>query len=275
MRSAIVAVLCLAFAIWTSGQTQVVLKLEVQKVPVAITWDYEAQHKMLTLHLVNNTGKDITAYNISIAERYADGSTNYADGRPNDIHDHQQMEDLLNVMINVQQAGWDWNAFGGKYGNGTFPAGARRDQVIPESKDISDVDAVADMVAYADATADVQNEQAFRQLLAVRKGQLLAMEKADEIIRRVLADPKVDSPISAVLAELIPLADAAGAKNHSGHPDEENQDFQLLGDIQDLKSMQRAKMTITEREYLARCVEEHEKRIALMSPHCHLEITLK
>jgi len=275
MRSAIVAVLCLAFAIWTSGQTQEVLKQEVQKVPVAITWDYEAQHKMLTLHLVNNTGKDITAYNISIAERYADGSTNYLDGRPNDIHDHQQMRDLLNVMIDVQQAKWGWNAFGGKYGNGTFPAGARRDQVIPESKDISDVDAVVDVVAYADATADVQNEQAFKQLLAIRKGQLLAIEKVNEIIKRVLADPKVDSPISAVLAELIPLADAASAKNHSGHPDEENQDFQLLGDIQNLKSMQRAKMTITEREHLARYVEEHEKRIELMSPHCHLEIALK
>ena len=59
-------------------------------------------------------------------------------------------------------------------------------------------------------------------------------------------------------------------------PIEENQDFQLLGDIQNLKSMQRrAKTTITEREYLARYVEEREKRIELMTPHCHLEISVK
>jgi len=212
MKSAIAAVLCAAFAIRTCGQAP------VQTVPVVVTWDYEAQHKMLTLHLVNNTGKDITAYNISIAERYADGSTNYADGRPNDIHDHQHMRDLLNVMINVQYAKWDWNAFGGKYGNGTFPAGARRDQAIQESKDISDVDAVVDMVAYADATADVQNEQAFRQLLAVRKGQLRAMEKADEITKRVLADLKVDSPISAVLAELITFRRHLSNRPTGQHP---------------------------------------------------------
>ncbi len=49
-----------AFAMRTSGQ-------EVQK-PVALTWSYDAQQRTLTLHLANYSHKDITAYNISIAE---------------------------------------------------------------------------------------------------------------------------------------------------------------------------------------------------------------
>jgi hypothetical protein len=51
--------------------------------------------KAVILHLVNHSQKDVTAFNISIVEKYADGSTSYLDGRPSDIHDHQMMEDML------------------------------------------------------------------------------------------------------------------------------------------------------------------------------------
>lgn len=52
--------------------------------PVTLTWDYDAQKKTLTLHLENNSGKDITAYNISMLEKYADGSIwkPYKSGQP-------------------------------------------------------------------------------------------------------------------------------------------------------------------------------------------------
>ena len=42
MKTAIMSVLCLAFAVRASGQAQ-----EVQKVPVVITSDYYAQPKVL------------------------------------------------------------------------------------------------------------------------------------------------------------------------------------------------------------------------------------
>ena len=69
MKSAIVAVLCVAFTLRTSVQAQ-----EVQKVPVPVTWDYYPQPKSLVLHLVNNSGKDIAAYNITVKSKYADGT---------------------------------------------------------------------------------------------------------------------------------------------------------------------------------------------------------
>jgi hypothetical protein len=282
----LLTLLCVAFAPRAS---------QAQGRPVVLTWDYNGQQKTLTLHLANYSGKDITAYSISISEKYADGSTNptYLDGSPG--IPGEKMEDLLGAMVNFQLAKAEHGAvrvgvlvngqapgtvdverMRREFGNGTFAAGTTRDRVILEDKDISDVDAVVDMVVYADTTADVQNERAFRQLVAIRKGQLLAMEKVNEVIKRVLADPMVSSPITEVLTELTPLADAVSAKNRSGHPDEENQETQLRGDIQNMKNMQRAKMTLTtEREYLARYADEQEKRIALLSPHANLFVNLE
>lgn len=244
-------VLCLAFGIRTSGQTQ------VQKPPVELTWNYDAQKKTLTLHLANHSGKDITAYNISIAERYADGSTNYTDGRPNDIHDHQIMEEMLNTLTKEQH---------------TFAAGTIRDYVIPQAKEISDVEAVVDMVVYADATIDAQNERAFRQLLAMRKGQLLAWEKVNEVIKRVLADPMVTSPTTAALTELTQFADSLDVKNRPPEDPEGNAARNLRTDIQNLQMMQRSLPSTAERERLTQYVGELEKRIALLSPHCNLGV---
>jgi hypothetical protein len=204
----IMAVLCLALAIRTSGQTPGV---------VIESWHYDPVGKTVTLHLVNRSNKDVTAFNISIAEKYADGSTNYVDGTPSDIHDHQMVEDMLLAMINIQaglvrHGGGIAVAGAGlskeqamqeaarqaavPQGNGTFAAGTSRDVVDHVSKDVSDIDAVVDVVIYADATVQVQdNDRACRQLAAQRKGQLLAMQKIVEVIKRVLADPMVMTPL--------------------------------------------------------------------------------
>jgi hypothetical protein len=287
MKWATVALLCiLTFALQAS---------QAQERPVVLTWDYNGQQKTLTLHLANYSGKHITAYSISISEKYADGSTNPSclDGIP--CFPGEKMEELLGAMVNFQLAKTegrhgvvrvgvlvngqapgtvDVERMRREFGNGTFAAGTTRDQVIPEGKDISDVDAVVDMVVYADATADVQNERAFRQLMAMRKGQLLAMEKVNEVIKRVLADPMVDSPISAVLTELTALNNVAHqGKNLSPEDTQFNQAMYLQGAVENFKNMQRWRMNMTEREYLAQYVDGQEKRVALMSPHCEIEKT--
>jgi hypothetical protein len=105
-----ITVLLLAFAIRTSGQTPSTYTLYcpgVSLIPtiqgklpdsllgVAIeSWHYDPVEKAVILHLVNHSQKDVTAFNISIAEKYADGSTNYTDGAPSDIHDHQMKEEM-------------------------------------------------------------------------------------------------------------------------------------------------------------------------------------
>jgi hypothetical protein len=271
----IAPVLCLAFTIRTSGQTPSTYtdhpNGDISLLPTAQSklsnslpgvviegWHYDPQHKTLTLHLVNRSHKDVTAWNISIMEKYVDGSTHYTDGTPDNIHDHQIMEDMLGAMIQ---------------GNSAFAAGTTRDYLIPEQKDISDVEAVVDVVAYADGTADVlDNDRAFQNLIAERKGRLLAMEKVNEVIKRILGDPMVSDPVNAALNELLPFAESLDAKTKNRSPEvaENNVARNLQGDIQNLQGMREKNGGTAQRESLARYVEYCEKLIALMKPHCEL-----
>jgi len=123
------------------------------------SWYYDPVQKAVILHLVNQSHKDVTAFNISILEKYADGSTSYLDGTPSNIHDHQLMEDMVGLLINIQLGASPGS------GKGTFVAGTSRDYPDFVGKDVSGIDAVVDVVAYADGSADVRdNDRAFRNL---------------------------------------------------------------------------------------------------------------
>jgi len=233
------------------------------------SWRYDPAQKAVILHLVNQSHKDVTAFNISILEKYADGSTSYLDGTPSDIHDHQLMEDMLGLVINTQLGVSPGS------GKGTFAAGTGRDYPDLVGKDVSGIDAIVDVVAYADGSADVRdNDRAFRNLTAERKGSLLAMEKVTEVVKRVLADPMVSDPVSAALNELLPFAESLEAKTKNRSPEvaENNVARNLQGDIRNLQGMREKKSGTAQRESLARYVEYHEKLIALMKPHCELVI---
>jgi len=230
-------------------------------------WRYDPLQKAVILHLMNHSPKDVTAFNISILEKYADGSTAYTDGTPNDIHDHQIMEDMLGPTINAQMGIVSHGS-----GNGTFAAGTSRDYPDLVGKDVSGIDAVVDVVAYADGTAQVQNnERAFQNLVAERKGRLLAMEKVNDVVRRALADPMVSDPVNAALNELLPFAESLGAKTKNRSPEvaENNVARNLQGDVQNLQGM-REKNGSTQRESLVGYVEYNGKLIVLMKPHCEL-----
>jgi hypothetical protein len=49
----------------------------------------------------------------------------------------------------------------------------------------------------------------------------------------------------------------------------------LQSGIQNLRNMQQPRKGTTERDLLRQYVEEQEKRIELMTPHCYLEIDLR
>ena len=144
----IVAVMCIAFTARAYGQGQ---KQVQTPVPVAVTWTYDAQQEMLNLRLVNNSGKDITAYSMTISRRYSNRSTGNTDGSPS-------VSEMLEETGFISQDG--------ERPNGVFAAGTSRNQHILEAADITDVKAVVDMVVFADATAYVQNERAFKNLTA-------------------------------------------------------------------------------------------------------------
>jgi hypothetical protein len=97
------------------------------------------------------------------------------------------------------------------------------------------------------------------------------MKEADELIRNALADSTNDHPVSVVLTELNKRRVEAMGKPGQGF-------FPM--DISNLQNMQRPQLYgpqkgKSERERLTQYVEEQEKRVKLMTPHCHLEIALK
>jgi hypothetical protein len=151
----------------------------------------------------------------------------------------------------------------------TFAAGSFRYHVLPQLKDVSNVKAVVDTVIYADCTADVQNERAFRQVMAMRKGQLLVMQKVNEVVKQEI-DSSAEEPIRAVAEELTRLSIAEEGKPRD--PDNPNQDMEFRNTISNLRNAQGVSkaMKLTEREYLQELVKDNEARIALILPHTQI-----
>jgi hypothetical protein len=271
MKSAIVTVLGVAgFAIWTPANAQ------TQTAPVVITSDYYAQPKVLVLHTLNNSGKDITGYIILIRHKNADGTVDKGGWS-------STMSDMLSMLITTQMAK-DGAASerirqqdsGDKVfasaGNGIFLAGETRDTTLTEINSGSELDITAGAVFYADGSYDQQDENAFKQMLAYRQHQLQQMKDTDELIRNALADEANVHPVAVVLTQL--------NKRRVEEMDKPGQRFPMDLSDSELRSMQQSisygpMKGKTERERLTQYVEEQEKKVELMTPHCHLEIALK
>jgi hypothetical protein len=160
-----------------------------------------------------------------------------------------------------------------------FSAGTTRDMTLNGINSGADVNAVADVVFYTDGTFDEQNKEGFKRIVVERQRELLAIKKANEIIRGALADSANDHPTATAIEELAKAAVAATTHKPDGPYDPvQGQEMSLQREIANVGNVQepgRAQQGTTERERLTQYVEEQEKRVELMTPHCHLEVTLK
>jgi hypothetical protein len=272
MKSAIVAALCVAaFAIRASGQAP------IQTVPaIVVTSDFYAQPKVLVLHALNNSGKDITGYTIVIRHKNADGTVDKGGWS-------SSMSDMLSALITTQMAKDpsasertrlqdSANKQFASAGNGLFLAGEKRDVTMTGIDSGSDLDAIAGVVFYTDGTFDQQDEDSFKRMLAYRQHQLQQMKDEDELIQNALADPANEHPVAGVLTEL--------NKRRVEEMDKPGHQFPMDLSSSELRSMQQPlaygpDKGKTERERLTQYVQDQEKRVELMVPHCHLEIALK
>jgi hypothetical protein len=215
---------------------------------VAQTWNYDAATKVLTLQVVNTSGKDITAYHIFLTVTYADGS----------VDSHSMSEDYLPLMVSASISAGD--EFRSRWGNGTFAVGTKKEKVVlnPAPKDVGNVNAVVDVVVYADQTADVQNEDAFNHLIAVRKGMLLAVQQANNVAREseTATDPK-----AAAATEMERLANVAKGRNGAATDPETYTDMFL----HELSSNVRSASDLEE-------FTRHNKiKIGVITPHTQLK----
>ena len=268
MKSAIVTVLSVAgFAIWTLCHAR------AQTVPVVFTSDYYAQPKVLVLHALNNSGKDITGYTFIIRHKNPDGTVDKSGYS-------STTSDMLSTLITTQMAK-DGAASerirpqengNNVLGNGIFLAGETRDTTFTGISSGSELDITASAVFYAEGSYDQQDEDAFKQMLAYRQHQLQQMKDTDELIRNALVDESNAHPVAVVLTQL--------KKRRVEELDKPGQQFPMDLSEAELRSMQQPisygpMKGKTERERLTQYVAEQEKKVELMTPHCHLEITLK
>lgn len=226
---------------------------------VVESWKYDAETKAVSLKMVNRSTKDITAYNVAIIMTYADGST---DALPNGVASHERGEENLGSIIYAEMEKGPVNEEFSR----RFAPGAVRYDILPQTKDVADVKAVFDMVIYSDCTAEVLNERAFTQAIAMRKGNVLAMKKVSEVIKQVLDDPTLTNPSVAAKTELTRLALASVGKQHTP----EDPDGQLQIQLQNALSALNNTPKQSERDYLTKYVEDNDKRIALMEPHTQI-----
>jgi hypothetical protein len=196
---------------------------------VVQTWRYDAAAQQVVVSVSNKSNKDITAFNLSVTERYADGTAN----------SFENMTDYLPLVAVAAN-------------NGTFPAGTSRDVTLPDAKNPISVSIIVDMVAYADHTADVQNEKAFNHLVSNRKEIVLATQQANKAIKDALAAP---NPKDAAVKELTRLANVAKAQGGGGITE-----MTLRGHIQSAQQSQD----------LAVLAKDGEARIAILVPHTQL-----
>lgn len=138
-------------------------------VGLAVSTDYDATKDQTTFHLLNVSGKQINAWELSLQVKLADGSFSPA---------------------GQSFAGID-------YVEGGLAPGAIEDFTRPGV-----VIGVVDLVMYSDGTADVLNEGAHKQIIADRNGRVQANQKISELINAALSDPNEKHPTEKVVAQL-------------------------------------------------------------------------
>ena len=153
---------------------------------VVQTWHYDPQTNLVTATVVNTSHKDITAYNISIKETYADGHVN----------SHELLEELAGRMILVQEfkGTADEANMRKQFGDGLFHPGQSQNESFLVQPGLQNFEAVVDMVAYTDQTAEATNNDALRRLLEERNASAASTRMANEIIQAALADPNDADP---------------------------------------------------------------------------------
>ena len=99
-----------------------VIPLRASPGAVTLSWNYDAATKMVTIHVMNATNKDITAYAINVTIKHPDANADIS----------EMIEDSLPLMASKASQGQV-----AQNDNGTFAAGTSEDKPIPQTKDVT------------------------------------------------------------------------------------------------------------------------------------------
>jgi hypothetical protein len=200
---------------------------------------YDSAKNEIIVQLYNSSRQDVTAYNFSLRIDYADGTTRVED-RGAEVPSEETDPRLV------------------------FLAGTTREEKFPQplpNKKVTRVVAVVDMVVYADNTAEVINEAAFRRLVESRKARVVGTQKVNELLKQALS---AENPGQAALAELQSLLKVYEAKER---PDAQDADmeFALHSAIANLTIRHDGRPPTLER--LQEYIKYHDQELAKLKRH--------
>jgi hypothetical protein len=225
---------------------------------VVQTWRYDPQTNLVTATVVNLSHKDITAYNISIKETYADGHVN----------NHELLCEFAGMMAFVQEFNGtpDEADIRKQFGDGLFHPGGSRNEIIGVQPGLQNFEAVIDVVAYTDQTAEATNNPALQRLLEGRKASLASTQMANQIIQAALADPKDADPAATAAKEIQDRITVWKAQQHTTVDLEPGV---AKGVVDELRAISSHPLT-DKRNALTQYLTKSEKRLATFSPHAEL-----
>jgi hypothetical protein len=239
-----------------------VLAVPVRAAPpigaVVQTWHYDSQANLVTATVVNISHKDITGYNISIKETYADGH----------VRSHELLCEFAGMAVFVQEfkGTADEANIRKQFGDGLFHPGESRNEIIGVQPGLQNFEAVVDVVTYTDQKAEATNNAALQRLLEERKASAASTRMANEIIQAALADPNDADPAATAAKEIQDRVTVWRAQKHT------TVDFEpgvAKGAVDDLRAISSRPLT-DKRKALTQYLTKSEKRLAAFSPHAGL-----
>jgi hypothetical protein len=200
-----------------------------------------ADKSFTTVHLVNMSGKEVTAFSLSVKQTLPDGKT---------FTSSANSYDLLGQYL-----------FDGK----AFSPNSTYDALVGRADGTT---LVVDVVIYADGTAQVQNQERFKDMIDKRKVHFQALETVDEAIEKVLADPAAEHPTASVAAQLKAVlddeekkADLDNKRNVQGNTSPS--EFELGNQIRNLTRY----VNRNEEAPLDEMLQHNKSEIAKLTPH--------
>ena len=221
---------------------------------VVQTWTYDPTHNppLVTVKIVNNSHKDITAFNLSIKETYANGH----------VVKHEVLEEFLGKIIVFKERREKTNDANGRndYEDGTLHAGAVWDEKLPVQPELTDYQAVLDVVTYMDGTAESTNDDALGRIAEERQASAASERIVTEVIQSALDDANDAIPAITAAKKIQDRATVWKAQQHT----------KLDLDPVRLEQMANELKTAKNRDALIQIANREQARLSVMSAHAAL-----
>jgi hypothetical protein len=226
---------------------------------VVQTWNYDPKTNSVILKVVNTSHKDITAFNIAIKETLADGR----------VDKSEMLEELVGKIIAAKELQGDTSrgaeTFRKLYGDGAFHPGEVHDEIVGAQPGFQNIEAVVDVVAYVDGTAEATNNEALGRIVDERQATVASQKIITEIIQTALADPN-DSDPSATAAKKI--QDRASVWKAQKHTKLDLDMVRLESMADEIKIV--SSRSVNKRDALKQLLNREEGRLSLLSVHAAL-----